>query len=104
MGETCELCERRVNHITKHHLIPQSRHSNRRNKRDFDREEVRARIAWLCRPCHTNIHATFTNKELERRLNTLDALREEQAIAKFTQWISGKPDGIKVVFPRINYR
>ncbi len=100
----CELCERRVRKLTRHHLIPQTRHRNRRNKRDFERDDVRGRIAWLCAPCHTNIHAQFTNKELERRLNTLEALRLEPAIQKFTRWIRNRPDGTTVTFPRINYR
>jgi hypothetical protein len=102
--ERCELCERDVAEITRHHLIPQTRHSNRRNKRDFERSEVRGRIAMLCRPCHGNVHATFSNKELERRLNTVEALRAEPAIERFTSWIQRRPDGTKVTFSRNQYR
>lgn len=101
---TCELCERAVETLTRHHLIPQSRHHKRRNKRRFDRVEVRARIAFLCRPCHANVHATFTNKELEERLNTIEALRREPAIERFTRWIRRRPDGTKVPFRRTHYR
>ena len=48
----CGLCGREPERLTRHHLIPRTRHANRRNKRDFDRDEVQARVAWLCRPCH----------------------------------------------------
>lgn len=102
--QRCELCEREVTEITRHHLIPQTRHRNRRNKRDFARSDVKGRIALLCRPCHGNIHATFTNKELERRLNTIEALREEPAIERFTNWIRTRPDGTKVPFDKRYYR
>ncbi len=41
----CELCGRAECVLTKHHLIPQARHANKRNKRDFDRVEVKQRVA-----------------------------------------------------------
>src|ERR1051326_1168751 len=54
MHETrsCQLCGRRVSMLTRHHLIPRTRHANKRNKREFERKEVKRRIAWLCRACH----------------------------------------------------
>jgi len=47
----CQLCGRQVGLLTRHHLIPRTRHANKRNKRDFERKEVKHRIAWLC-PLH----------------------------------------------------
>lgn len=87
----CELCGRRVERLTRHHLVPRTRHSNRRNKRDFDRADVTHRIAWLCRPCHDHVHAVFTEKTLEREYNTLESLLEDPAIARFIRWIADKP-------------
>ncbi len=89
--ERCELCARAVPRLTRHHLIPRTRHSNRRNKRDFDRSEVHERIAWLCRPCHDHLHARFTEKTLEREFNTLEALRGDPEIARFVAWIQDRP-------------
>jgi 5-methylcytosine-specific restriction endonuclease McrA len=95
-GGVCELCGRCVRELTRHHLIPQTRHKNRRNKRDFGREEVRHRIALLCRPCHRHVHATIDNKRLEREFNTVEALASHPEIARFVAWIRRKPDGTRV--------
>jgi len=95
MNQACELCGRQVALLTKHHLIPKARHANKRNKREFERAEVRQRLAWLCRPCHTHVHALFTEKRLEREFNTLRLLAAHPAVAKFISWIRRKPDGFK---------
>lgn len=89
----CELCGRAVGALTRHHLVPRTRHANRRNKRDFARDDVHHRIAWLCRPCHDHIHAVFTEKTLEREFNTLERLRGDDDIARFVEWIADKPAG-----------
>lgn len=86
----CELCGRAVAELTKHHLIPRSRHNKRRNRRDFDRAELHSRVAWLCRPCHRHVHATIGLKELEREYNTLEQLAGHPEIAKFTNWVRNK--------------
>jgi len=67
MPSRCQLCQRDVSELTRHHLIPQTRHRNKRNKKQFEREDVRTRTIEVCRPCHKNVHAVLTNKELERR-------------------------------------
>lgn len=103
-NEACELCGRAKLPLTRHHLIPQTRHKNRRNKRDFSRSEVRTRLAMLCEPCHANVHVHYSNKELERRLNTVEALRQEPVIVKFSRWIARKPAGFKPVSRPIHYR
>jgi len=92
----CELCGREVDEVTKHHLIPRTRHANKRNKREFDRREVKERIPLLCRPCHKQIHALFSEKELERNYNTLEALKPHPEVAKFIAWLEDKPAGLKV--------
>lgn len=91
----CELCGRQVSFLTRHHLIPRTRHANKRNKREFDRQEVKGRIAWLCRPCHDHVHALFTEKTLERDFNTLELIAAHPEVAKFVTWIQRKPDGFK---------
>lgn len=96
----CELCQRPVKSLTKHHLIPQTRHKNKKNKRLFNRDEVKNRVLWLCRPCHNNIHVHFSNKELELNFNTLEALSAHPDIQKFTTWIKDKPITLHIPFTK----
>ncbi|MFO1512396.1 MAG: hypothetical protein U1F83_05700 [Verrucomicrobiota bacterium] len=91
----CELCGREGGEMTRHHLVPRTRHSNKRNRRDFDRVDVRSRIAWLCRPCHNHVHALFTEKVLERRFNTVESLAAHPEVARFVIWIRKKPAGFR---------
>lgn len=93
---TCALCHRTVSYLTRHHLIPRTRHKNKRNKKMFARQDVKTRIVHLCRPCHHNIHVVLNNKELERDYNTLAALQQHPSITKFTAWVRNKPDGTAV--------
>jgi len=89
----CELCGRFVHELTRHHLIPRSRHKKKRARKKFDRQEMEERVALLCRPCHRNIHTTIENKELEQEYNTLEALAAHPSIERFTCWIRDKPHG-----------
>ncbi|MFP4162222.1 MAG: hypothetical protein ACLFSK_09630 [Ectothiorhodospira sp.] len=90
----CQLCGR-AEVLTRHHLIPRTRHRNRRNKRLFTRDEVRERVIWVCRPCHSQIHRVLDEKTLEREYNTLEALQNHPDLRSFTQWIASKPAGFK---------
>jgi hypothetical protein len=92
----CELCGRQVDGLQQHHLIPRTRHRNRRNKKSFDRREVRERIALLCPPCHDTVHTTFTTKELEYDYNTLAAIRDHPAIRAFVRWVRKHPNTARV--------
>jgi Fe-S oxidoreductase len=89
--------------LTRHHLIPRTRHANKRNKRDFKREVVR-RVVGICRACHSQIHALLSEKELEREYNTVAKLKDHSGIAKFASWIAGKPRGFKAQTQRANGR
>lgn len=90
-GNVCALCGRAVPRLTRHHLIPRTRHRNRRNKREFARTEVHGRIAWLCPPCHKQVHAVLDEKALERTYNTIEALREHPDISRFCNWLAERP-------------
>ena len=79
-GLTCFLCGcllgRRVEW---HHPVPKSRGGRE--------------TAPVHPICHRTIHATLTNKELERLYGTAEALRAHPDIAAFLRWIEGKdPD------------
>ena len=41
--------------------------------------------------CHKAIHANFTNAQLARIGEDRAALLENEALAKFVQWVSDKP-------------
>jgi 5-methylcytosine-specific restriction endonuclease McrA len=92
-GGKCELCGRFVRELTRHHLVPRSRHKKKRTKKAFERREMEKRVALLCRPCHRNVHAAIENKELEQKYNTLEALAAHPSIRRFTRWIGNKPHG-----------
>ena len=89
----CAICQREET-LTRHHLIPRTRHHNKRNKREFPRAEVKATVG-ICRPCHSQIHTLLSEKELEREWNTVEKLRAHPEIAKFAEWIRSKPRGFK---------
>jgi hypothetical protein len=90
-ADRCELCSRSAANLTRHHFIPRTRHRNRKNKQLFDRAEVRERIAWLCRPCHKQVHTVLDEKQLEREYSTVESLASHPEIAAFVDWIRDKP-------------
>lgn len=79
--ELCPLCGRRIpaDQRDAHHLVPKSKGG---------------RVTqYLHRICHRQIHALFSETELARRYNTVDALLECEAIRAFVAWVRTKPDG-----------
>ena len=74
---TCALCERDVDQLTEHHLIPRSRGRKGQELPTVD----------LCSACHRQIHALFTNEQLARDLNTLERLRDDPSVARFVKWV-----------------
>ena len=93
---TCELCGREGIDITRHHLIPRTRHSNKRNQKLFGRDDVRTRLADLCRPCHGFIHKVLSEKQMELEYNTVELLRSHPEIGKFVEWVKRRPAGLRV--------
>jgi len=79
--ETCELCERAVP-LTYHHLIPRSTHT-KVLKSKWHPERMLNSVAWLCRPCHTVVHACATNEELARNFYSMKLLLERQDLQKW---------------------
>jgi len=73
----CELCGREVPRgmLTLHHLVPRERGGRAEHRTP------------LCRPCHKQLHATFSNKELEKGYGTIESLREAAVLQPFLQWI-----------------
>ena len=96
----CELCLRSGLPLTKHHLIPRKRHRRRSAQVRFEREEMKTRIAMLCRPCHSTVHAHLSEQELEDAYNTVETLAAHPEIAKFAAWVSKQPVDRRVAVKR----
>lgn len=92
----CELCCRSGLELTRHHLIPRSRHRKGQIRRSFPKSELSERIAMLCRSCHRFIHRTLSEAELASSFNTISDLQRHPEIAKFIGWIADKPAGLAV--------
>lgn len=90
-SSNCELCGRAVALLTQHHLIPRTEHK-RKKKREGLRQEFLHTVIWICAPCHKNIHAVLSERELADQYHTLDKLRRFPAIKKFTTWVSKQAD------------
>ncbi|MCB2408242.1 HNH endonuclease [Hymenobacter lucidus] len=71
----CELCQRQVSTVSRHHLVP--------------REEggrYGPTVA-LCQPCHSTVHLLLTNRELARRYATVEALQLAPELQKYLHWV-----------------
>ncbi len=71
----CPICQHEYarSELTKHHLVPQSR---------------KGKITVpLCRPCHRQIHAIYTEKALEEKFGTLESLLAAEGLQRWIRWI-----------------
>jgi hypothetical protein len=84
----CELCQREMDRLTVHHLIP---------RQATKRKKVKpSPTIKICSACHRQIHALFDNKHLANHLNTVEMLKSEPKIQKFLGWISKQQSDKKV--------
>ena len=76
----CPLCERviPVSQRDAHHLIPKSKGGRQ--------------TEYLHRICHRQIHALFTETELARQYNHVEALLAHPEMARFVAWVKTKPE------------
>jgi predicted HNH restriction endonuclease len=88
----CELCDREMDYLTAHHLVP--RQSTKRRK-----EEPSETID-ICSACHRQIHVLFDNKVLAKELNTADKLKNEPQMQKFLSWVKKQDPGKRVKVSR----
>lgn len=84
----CELCNRTVSSITKHHLIP------------LEKGGKKFETLSLCKTCHNQIHALFTNRELAVYYHTLESLKRDQKIIKFLRFIENIPGDSHLVIKK----
>ena len=70
----CPLCQREVQMLTVHHLIPKQKGGNKGPTID------------ICPACHKQIHSLFDNARLAQELNTQEKLETEPQMQKFLSW------------------
>lgn len=77
----CPLCDRPIppELESRHHLVPKLRGGKH------------GPIAVLHTICHSKIHSRFSETELARVYNTIEALRGDEEIARFVNWVSKRP-------------
>lgn len=61
--------------ITLHHLLPKQKGGKAEHRRP------------MCKPCHRQVHATFSNAELARRYPTIEQLRAAEPLQPFLEWV-----------------
>ena len=71
-------------------ILSHEPHKRARTRRKFNRTE-RHTVILLCRPCHKQIHAVFTESELANEYASIDALAAHPKIARFVEWITCQP-------------
>ena len=76
----CPLCERPIPAAQQdaHHLVPKSHGGTQ--------------TVVLHRMCHRQIHALLKEAELARQLNSIETLKQHEELARFVQWVRGKPN------------
>jgi hypothetical protein len=76
----CPLCDRTIPSSQRdaHHLVPKSKGGRQ--------------TEYLHRICHRQIHALFTETELARQFNSVEALLAHPDIVVFVTWVKTKPD------------
>jgi 5-methylcytosine-specific restriction endonuclease McrA len=83
----CTLCGQ-PSHLTFHHLVPKDLHDKRWVRGRYSIDALRNRGIWICRSCHDFLHRSFDERELAQRLDTVEKLRAEPAVAKHIAWAS----------------
>jgi hypothetical protein len=79
-NKPCAICGRPTppRYREKHHLVPKSR---------------KGRVTILvCRNCGNQLHRLFTNKEMERIYNTVEAILGDERVQKWVKWVRKKKD------------
>ena len=81
--QRCALCQRLVpaSLITRHHLKPRQKGGRPGDRRPF------------CRPCHKQLHATFSNTDLARLYGSIESLRNAPLLQPFLKWIRKQKGG-----------
>ena len=82
----CELCDREIlkGDESEHHLVPKSRGGAKGPKATFHPV------------CHKQIHALFSESDLEVFYNSVSKLRGHRDVKRFVKWVRKKPNGFNI--------
>lgn len=83
--DICPICNRPLGteRISKHHLVPKT---------------FGGRATELMHDiCHRKIHATFSERQLEKQYNTAEKILEHPDMQAFVAWVQNKDPGFYVV-------
>lgn len=86
-AEVCMACGSSVD-LTLHHLIPQVKCHNKYK----DTKDDPANHMTLCRSCHDQVHALWSENELRDNYNTPEKLLAAPEFAKFIAWKKKHPE------------
>lgn len=79
LDSLCPLCQRPLAQpFNKHHLTPLSKGGKGTT------------TVLLHKICHDKIHSVFTEMELKRQYNSIELLRENEALQQFLKWVVKK--------------
>jgi len=76
----CQLCERDVTKLRKHHLVPKQKGGRHGG------------TIFVCATCIDMIHQLFTNYELANEYNTLEKLKNSPRMRKYLSWVKDRPN------------
>ena len=78
----CPLCDRVIppSQRDAHHLVPKSKGGRH--------------TEYMHRICHRQIHALFTETELAKQLNSVEALLAHPGIQRFVAWVKTEPEDL----------
>lgn len=81
MSDLCPICDRTLGDVSvdRHHLVPKCH----KGKEQFLVHKI----------CHRKVHATFTEKELEKKYHTWEELKAHPDVASFILWVGKKDPG-----------
>ncbi len=71
----CELCERDVEILNRHHLVPKSRGG------------IKGEVAMFCLSCSEMVHQLIPNKELEKKYSSIMELLQNESVKRYVSWI-----------------
>ena len=89
MDGKCEICGCETP-LTKHHLVPV--HVCRSAKYGRELKTDDSNLIWICRPCHDQIHARWTDQQLRDSFYTKSLIMSDDGFAKFVAWRRKHPD------------
>ena len=78
-SQVCALCQREVDLLTRHHLVPREEGGRYGPTAD------------LCQPCHATIHLMLSNKELALHYNSIPKLQQAEPLQKYLRGVKNNP-------------